>query len=390
MEFASSELVRLLPQHYFSSLYKKVDELAAQGVDVINWANGNPDLPTPPHIVEALQKAVDDPQNHGYPPFFGKRSLREAVALFYKREYGVELDPETEIAVMQGTGVGITGIPQAVLDPGDTMITANPCYPAYRVAALMARANVYEIPVFEDEGFLPDYSRVPADVAKKAKLLVLNYPNNPTGVVATRPFLEESVRFAGKHGIALLHDFAYGAFGFDGHRPISLMQIEGGKEVGIETYTLSKTYNMAGWRLGIAVGNASLIRAYRHLHSHAYSTIFGAIQDAAAAALTGPQDSVEALRQLYERRRHVLVEGLRSAGWQVRAPQGTFFAWFRVPDGYNSRTFTEALLEKADIVVAPGEGFGTNGEQYVRVNLLNSEERIREAIERVKRSGLFG
>lgn len=388
--FQPSDIVKRLPGNYFSGIDDTVSAYARQGIDVINLANGNPDRPTPEPIVEALIEAVRKKENQGYSPFYGKSSAREAVARFYAREYGVELDPDAEVAVFHGSAIGVVGIPQALLNPGDVLLTTDPCYPQYRSAAELAGARFHAIPVREENGFLPDYRTVPEEIASRVKLLMLNYPNNPTGATATREFFADSLAFAARHGFPVLNDFAYGAFGFDGRRPVSLLQLPDAKEYAVETYTLSKTYNMAGWRFGFAVGNASVIGALKHYHTHAYSTVFGAVQDAAAAALLGSQEPVRELARLYEARRDLLVRELKAIGWDVAAPQGTFFAWLRIPDSFeDSETFARLLLERAHVAVAPGRGFGEQGARYVRVNLLNEEDRIREAAERLARSGLF-
>ncbi len=389
MDFKPSNVVNELPGNYFNAMKEKIAQYRSTGIDVIDLASGNPDQPTPEHIIQALKEAIDQPENQGYPPFYGKKSTLEAISAFYKREYKVELDPETEIAVFNGSGIGIVGIPQSLLNPGDILLTADPAYPAYYAAASLARALVQTIPVYEKDGYLPDYETVPQEILRQVKLLLLNYPNNPTGAIATEEFWEQTIAFAAKQQIPVLNDFAYGAFGFDGHKPLSLLQTPGAKEYAVETYTLSKTYNMAGWRFGFAVGNASIIAALKHYHTQAYSTIFGAVQDAAAVALLGSQESVQQLGLLYEQRRDVLVHKLRSIGWNVPSPKGTFFAWFRVPEGYTSETFATQLLEEAHVAVAQGEGFGTEGRAYVRVSLVNSEERLSEAVERIARTGIF-
>ncbi|ASA19587.1 aminotransferase class I/II-fold pyridoxal phosphate-dependent enzyme [Paenibacillus donghaensis] len=383
MDFKPSTAVSELPGNYFNAMKEKIALYRSRGTDIIDLASGNPDQPTPEPIIAALKEAIDQPENQGYPPFYGKKSTLEAVAAFYKREYGVELDPETEVAIFNGSGIGLVGIPQSLLNPGDVLLTTDPSYPAYKVAASLAQASVYTMSLHEELDFLPDYEQVPAEIAARVRLLVLNYPNNPTGTLADSGFWERTLAFAAKHGIPVLNDFAYGAFGFDGHQPVSLLQTPGAKEYGVETYTLSKTYNMAGWRFGFAVGNASIIAALKHYHTQAYSTIFGAVQDAAAAALLGPQDAVKRLGALYERRRNVLVDGLHQLGWRVTAPQGSFFAWFRVPEGYTAESFASRLLEEAHVAVAQGEGFGSEGRYYVRVSLVNSEERLKEALERI-------
>ncbi|MNO30153.1 LL-diaminopimelate aminotransferase [compost metagenome] len=389
MDFQPSKIVTELPGNFFNAMKAKIALYRSRGIDVIDLASGNPDQPTPEHIVAALKEAVDKPENQGYPPFYGKSTTLEAIAAFYQREYGVELDPETEVAVFSGSGIGVVGIPQSLLNPGELLLTADPAYPAYHAAAALAGARVHTIPVYEAEGFLPDYGTVPEEIARQVRLLMLNYPNNPTGAVATADFYERTLAFAARHQFPVLNDFAYGAFGFDGHKPVSLLQQPGGKEYGIETYTASKTFNMAGWRFGFAVGNASIIAALKHYHTQAYSTVFGAVQDAAVAALLGPQEGVAELGRLYERRRDVLVARLRELGWEINAPQGTFFAWFRVPEGYTAASFAARLLDEAQVAVAEGSGFGAQGREYVRVSLVNSEDKLNEAVDRIAAAGIF-
>lgn len=389
MDFKPADVVSKLPDNYFSAMNDTIAFYRSKGIDVIDLASGSPDQPTPQHIVDALKEAVEEPLNQGYPPFYGKTSAREAVAAFYKREYNVELDPETEVAVFNGSAIGVVGLPQSLLNPGDLLLTTDPAYPPYFAAAILARAHVHTIPVFEEQRFLPDYETVPEDIARQVKLLMLNYPNNPTGAVATEDFFEKTLAFAKKYSFPVLNDFAYGAFGFDRHKPLSFLQQPEGKAYGVELYTASKTYNMAGWRFGFAVGNASVIGAFKHYHTQAYSTIFGAVQDAAIAALLGPQDGVRKLSALYEERRNFLVKRLRQIGWEVNAPKGSFFAWFKVPEGFTAESFAKVLLEEAHVAVAPGEGFGQQGRYYVRIGLVNSEERLNEAVERIAATGIF-
>lgn len=388
-EYPQSDLLKSLPGQFFAGLVKKVGETVAKGHDVINLGQGNPDQPTPEHIVRKLQTAAENPLNHKYSPFQGFRYLKEAAANFYKREYNVELDPDEEVAVLFGGKAGLVEIPQCLLNPGDGLLVPDPGYPDYLSGAALAQAKIETMPLVEQNGFLPDYSLIPQEVRENAKLMILNYPNNPTGAVATKEFFDETVSFSNTHGICVVHDFAYGAIGFDGKKPVSFLQSEGAKEIGIEIYTLSKTYNMAGWRVGFAVGNKSVISAIELLQDHMYVSLFGAVQEAAAEALNGPQDCVRELVQLYDGRREALFDGLRKIGWDADAPAGSFFAWLRVPEGFTSMEFANFLLEKAHIMVAPGIGFGQYGEGYIRVGLLASEERLREAVGRIESLGIF-
>ncbi|WHY68510.1 pyridoxal phosphate-dependent aminotransferase [Neobacillus sp. SuZ13] len=388
-QFPPSELLNSLPKQFFASLVKKVGEYISQGYDVINLGQGNPDQPTPAHIVAKLQEAAVNPLNHKYSPFQGHQYLKQAAADFYLREYGVTIDPDKEVAILFGGKAGLVEIPQCLLNPSDTILVPDPGYPDYLSGVALAKAEMFRMPLREENNFLPDYGILDRDVLDKAKLMFLNYPNNPTGAVATHEFFEETIKLANEHDICIIHDFAYGAIGFDGKKPVSFLQVQGAKEVGIEIYTLSKTYNMAGWRVGFAIGNESVISAIELLQDHLYVSLFGAVQEAAAEALIGPQDCVKELNELYERRRNVLIKGLRSLGWNVSAPKGSFFAWLKVPKGYSSTEFANILLDQAHIMVAPGIGFGEFGEGYVRVGLLSTEERLAEAVERISRLEIF-
>ncbi|MET4563549.1 aminotransferase [Lysinibacillus parviboronicapiens] len=387
MEF--SKKLQQLPTQFFAALVQKVNSALAEGRDVINLGQGNPDQPTPPHIIKALQQAAENPQHHKYSPFRGIAELRQAAADFYKREYNVDIDPNTEVAILGGTKIGLVELPLAVLNPGDYMLLPDPGYPDYLSGVVLGDVNFDVMPLFAENAFLPDYKALSDEVKARAKLLYLNYPNNPTGGTATLEFFEETARFAKEHNIIVSHDFAYGAIGFDGNKPVSFLQAAGAKDVGIEMYTLSKTFNMAGWRIGFAVGNAKIIEAINVIQDHLFCSQFPAVQQAAAIALTSSQKCAIELRATYERRRNVLVEEAQRIGWQVTAPKGSFFAWLPVPVGYTSEQFAELLLDKADIAVAAGNGFGKYGEGYVRVGLLVSEERLREAVIRIEKLNLF-
>ncbi|NRD78667.1 pyridoxal phosphate-dependent aminotransferase [Bacillus sp. BRMEA1] len=388
-QFPPSELLNSLPKQFFASLVKRVGQFIEQGCDVINLGQGNPDQPTPNHIVAKLQEAAANPENHKYSPFQGHRYLKKAAADFYEREYGVMIDPETEVAILFGGKAGLVEIPTALLNPGDTVLVPDPGYPDYWSGVALAKAEMVTMPLKEENHFLPDYAGIAPEIKDQAKLMFLNYPNNPTGAIASKEFFEETIRLANEHHICVVHDFAYGAIGFEGKKPVSFLQVNGAKEAGIEIYTLSKTYNMAGWRVGFAVGNASIIKSIELLQDHLYVSLFGAVQEAAAEALNGPQDCVKELIALYERRRNVLIDGLRSLGWNVASPEGSFFAWLKVPEGFSSEEFANLLLEKAHIMVAPGVGFGTFGEGYVRVGLLTSEDRLMEAVRRISQLEIF-
>ncbi|WP_409291959.1 pyridoxal phosphate-dependent aminotransferase [Peribacillus sp. SCS-37] len=389
LHFEKSDLLKSLPTQFFASLVAKVGAITAKGHDVINLGQGNPDMPTPAHIVQRLQKAAAVPVNHKYSPFQGYPYLKEAAAEFYKKEYGVELDPKTEIAILFGGKAGLVELPQCLLNPGGSILVPDPGYPDYWSGAAIAKVRMEYMPLLEENNFLPDYDKLSPEVLDSAGMMFLNYPNNPTGAVADRAFFENTVELAKKNSLCIVHDFAYGAIGFDGKKPLSFMQCDGARDVGIEIYTLSKTYNMAGWRVGFAVGNRSVIEAIELLQDHLYVSLFPAVQEAAAEALLSSQQCVDDLLGMYESRRQVFVGGLQKLGWDVSAPAGSFFAWLKVPEGYTSEQFANLLLEEAHVAVAPGNGFGTYGEGYVRAGLLASEERLAEAVERIKRLNIF-
>ncbi len=384
-----SKRLQQLPPQFFASLVQKVGAAVAQGRDVINLGQGNPDQPTPPHIVKALQIAAENPVTHKYSPFRGISELKEAAAAFYKREYNVDIDPLTEVAVLFGTKIGLVELPMAVLNPGDWMLLPDPGYPDYMSGVMMADVNYETLPLIAENNFLPDYNMLSEESKERAKLMYLNYPNNPTGATADLEFFNETVAFAKENGIAVSHDFAYGAIGFEGIKPVSFLQADGAKDIGIEMYTLSKTYNMAGWRVGFAVGNAQIIEALNLIQDHMFVSLFPAVQHAAVAALNDNQTCVQELVDRYEKRRNVFIDACNRIGWQVEAPQGSFFAWLPVPAGYTSQSFADKLLNEADVAVAPGNGFGEYGEGYIRVGLLVDEDRLEEAVQRISKLDIF-
>ncbi|KMM36101.1 pyridoxal phosphate-dependent aminotransferase [Guptibacillus hwajinpoensis] len=388
-QFQPSDAIKRLPEQFFAKLAGKVNRYVEAGYDIINLGQGNPDQPTPRHVIDALQAAAEKPAYHKYPPFRGQPFLKKAASEFYKREFGVDLDPETEVAVLFGGKAGLVEVSQCLLNKGDVALVPDPGYPDYWSGVAMAEADMHMMPLLEQNDFLPDYEAIPEELLSKAKLMFLNYPNNPTAAQATEAFFNETVSFANDQDLCVVHDFAYGAIGFDGERPRSFLETKGAKEVGIEIYTLSKTYNMAGWRVGFAVGNPSVVESINILQDHFYVSLFSAVQEAAAEALLGSQECVDELRATYESRRNVLINGLHDIGWDVTSPSGSFFAWLKVPDRFTSEQFADFLLDNVQIVVAPGNGFGEHGEGYVRVGLLTSEDRLKEAVERIKSLNLF-
>lgn len=384
-----SEKLKSLPTQFFANLVGKVNKAIEDGRDVINLGQGNPDQPTPKHIVQALQKAVEDPNTHKYSPFRGLLELKEAVCDFYKKEYDVDVDPAHEVAILFGTKAGLIELPMCLLNPGDLMLLPDPGYPDYLSGVVLAGVEYELFPLKAENHFLPDYNAISSDVLDAAKLLYLNYPNNPTGAVANLGFFNQTVKLAKKHEITVMHDFAYGAIGFDGKKPVSFLQADGAKDIGVEMYTLSKTYNMAGWRVGFAVGNPTIIEAINLIQDHLYVSLFPAVQKAAIAALSGDQTCVKELVARYESRRNAFVDACKQIGWDVTAPKGSFFAWLPVPDGFTSQSFADYLLDAADVAVAPGNGFGKYGEGFIRVGLLMDEARLVEAVQRIGNLGVF-
>jgi aminotransferase len=389
-DFHASQLVNDLEENLFSVLEKLAARANTPELPLVDLSSGSPDQPTPPEVVSSIQTAIADSRNHGYPSFWGKPEVRQAIADFYLRHYGVTLDPENEVAVFQGSHIGVGGIPRAVVNPGQYIISTDPCYPIYRSAARQSQAHFYGLPVDEESQFLPDFADVPDEVARNAGLVILNYPHNPTGALATPELFASALQFAQRHNVPLLHDFAYAAIGSNAQDvPLSLFSQPDAKAWGVETYTFSKTFNMAGWRFGFAVGNASIIKAFKKLHTHSYSTVFGAIQDAAITALSLPDNHLQALVAVYHQRREQVLEKLAQMHWPVREAQGTFFLWLAVPAGFSSQQFAELLLHEVHVLVAPGMGFGPGGEGYIRISLTAGDERLSLALDRIATLHLF-
>ena len=392
MHFSESNLLKQLPEQFFASLVAKVNTKVAAGEDVINLGQGNPDMPTPDYIVKAMQEATGRSADHKYSPFRGEMRFKEAIADFYRTEYGVTLDPNSEVAILAGSKIGLVELPLALMNPGETLLLPNPGYPDYLSGAVLGQVNVTRIPLKEANDFLIDYQAIPNGVSQQAKFLYMNYANNPTGAVATAQFYKDTVAFAEEHQVGIVSDFAYGAIGFDGNQPLSFLQTAGAKSVGIETYTFSKTFNMAGWRVGFAVGNADIIAALNLIQDHLFVSIFPAIQDAAIAALAQRKQRTDAVGQLqavYESRRNAFINAVRSFNWEPYVPKGAFYVLMPVPKGYTSAQFAELLLNRANVAVADASGFGDAGEGYVRVGLTITEDRLVEAANRIKALNLF-
>ncbi|MBW1897350.1 MAG: LL-diaminopimelate aminotransferase [Deltaproteobacteria bacterium] len=383
-----AERLKRLPPYLFKEIDRQKEEVRAKGIDIIDLGVGDPDIPTPPHIIEALKKAAESPANHQYPSYSGMDEFNRAVAGWYKRRFDVALDPGNEVVTLIGSKEGIAHIPLALIDPGDLALVPSPGYPVYHIGTQFAGGEPYFMDLLKENHFLPDLKAIPPDVAGKSKMMFINYPNNPTSAVATREFFESVVTFAEEHGVIVCHDAAYSEMAFDGYNPLSFLEIEGAKSVGIEFHSLSKTYNMTGWRIGFAVGHADLIGALGQIKSNIDSGAFQAIQIAGIAALEGDQTCVEEMRRTYEERRDVLVEGLQAAGLSVEKTRATFYLWIEVPRGRTSAEFAGLLLTEAGIVTTPGNGFGAAGEGYIRMALTVDRERLGEAVERIKRLGL--
>jgi len=385
MEIRKATRIEQLPPYLFAEIDRKKKEMRQKGMDLIDLGVGDPDLPTPKAIVERLKAAAEDSKNHRYPSYEGMIEFRKAIAKWYERRFGVHLDPEREVLSLIGSKEGIAHIPLAFVDPGDYVLVPSPGYPVYNVATLFAGGIPYFLPLRKERGFLPDLSEVPSSVAEKARLLFINYPNNPTAAVAERPFYEEVIAFANRYGVIVCHDAAYSEMAFDGFRPLSFLEVKGAKDVGIEFHSLSKTFNMTGWRIGFAVGHPEIIAGLGKVKTNIDSGLFQAIQEAGIEALHHFDTPLPKMIETYERRRDVMVSGLREIGLALERPKATFYLWVEVPRGYTSARFATLLLEKAGIVVTPGNGFGEAGEGFVRMALTVDETRLREAVERLKK-----
>ncbi len=385
MKFASR--IQRLPPYLFAEISRKIAEKRSQGVDVISFGIGDPDLPTPGHILESLREASLDPANHRYPETEGLPELRQAIARWYGRRFDVSLDPEREVVPLIGSKEGIGHIALCLIDPGDVALVPDPSYPVYAMGTLLAGGEAYYLPLREENGFLPDLEAVPGKVLRRARVLWLNYPNNPTGAVADIAFFERAAAFGREHGLAVLHDGPYSEVAFDGYRAPSFLEAEGAREAGIEFHSLSKSYNMTGWRIGMAAGNAEIIGALTTVKSNLDSGVPQAIQRMAIAALEGPEECIEEHNRVYQRRRDRLVAALRGLGLRVSPPKASLYVWAHVPEGSTSVEFATRLLEEAGVVVTPGIGYGPSGEGYVRLSLTVPDERLEEGVRRIEGLG---
>jgi LL-diaminopimelate aminotransferase len=374
-----------LPPYLFAEVDRRIAEKRAQGHDVISLGIGDPDLPTPAHVVRALQETAEQPANHRYPDYYGLPDLRAAVADWYQGRFGVQLDADTEVLPLIGSKEGIAHLPTAWVDPGDLVLVPDPGYPVYSIGTLLANGEVYWLPLQAERGFLPDLKAIPRDVAQRARVLWLNYPNNPTAAVAPLEFFREVVDYAWEHGILVCHDNAYSEVAYDGYRAPSFLEVDGAREIGVEFHSLSKTYNMTGWRIGMVVGNRVAIEALGRVKTNVDSGVFQAVQYAAIEALRGDQSWLEGRNQHYQRRRDAVLATLRRMGIDAPAPRASLYVWGPVPAGMKSVDFSLRLLDEAAVWLTPGVGFGPAGEGYFRISLTTPDDRLQEALARLER-----
>jgi LL-diaminopimelate aminotransferase len=375
-----------VPPYLFAELERQIAAKKREGIDVISLAIGDPDLPTPSAIVEAAAAALSYPSTHRYPTNHGTDELREAAASFYRDRFGVELDPASEVVPALGGKEAVGHIAMACLDPGDVCLSPEPGYPPYTSGPVFSSADIHYLPLTPENRFFPDLDAIPEQIAARANLLYLNYPNNPTGAVVPEGAFDRAVEFARRHDLIVVHDNAYSEVCFDGYRAPSFLETPGAKEVGAEIFSLSKGWNMTGWRCALVVGNAEVVERFRQLKANLDSGMFEALQRAAAVALTDERDFPARMSEVYSRRRDLIVEGLGKIGIAAEPPRATPYLWVRVPDGHDSASFTSLVLEEADVVVSPGPGYGESGEGFVRLSLTVSDEELEEAVRRIESS----
>lgn len=379
-----SNRIKNLPPYLFAQIDKKIDKKRAQGEDVISLGIGDPDRPTPEHIIKRMELELRNPANHRYPSYYGMSQFRQVISDWYKKRFDVDLDPDTEVLPLIGSKEGLAHIALALLDPGDISLVADPGYPVYNTGTILAGATPEFMPLLAQNDFIVDLDAIDTDTADKAKVMFLNYPNNPTGAVADKDFYAGLVEFATKHKTVVAHDFPYSEIVFDGYKATSFLELDGAKEIGVEFHSLSKTYNMTGWRIGWVAGNSSVIEALSRVKTNIDSGIFNAIQYAGIEALTGPQECVKEMCDIYQRRRDIVIDGLNNMGWNLSKTKASIYIWCPVPDGYTSASFSEHILEQAAVVVSPGSAYGPSGEGYFRISLSIEDRRLIEAIDRIK------
>jgi LL-diaminopimelate aminotransferase len=380
----TAKRIEKLPPYLFAEIDRKVGEAKARGADIISFGVGDPDLPSPPHVIEAMQKAAADPATHRYPSYTGMPEFRESIADWYQRRFDVELDANTEVQPLVGSKEGIFHLPVAFIDPGDVALIPDPGYPVYETGTILAGGEAVLLPLTAANGFRPELGAIPQDVLERARVLWLNYPSNPTAATVDKDFFTEAVAFAARNDLLLAHDAAYTEITFDGYVAPSVLEAEGAMEHVVEFHSLSKTYNMTGWRIGWVAGAPQAIEAIKRLKTNIDSGIFDAVQRAGIAALDGPQDYLEECVDRYRHRRDLLCDGLKSMGVDVEPPKGSIYVWVPVPEGHTSESYTTFLLDKADIVVAPGNGYGPSGQGFIRFSLTIADDRLEEGVERLR------
>ncbi len=380
---STAKRIENLPPYLFAEIDRKIAAKRAEGVDVISLGIGDPIEPTPPHIIDVLIKEASNPENHRYPSYYGLPSFRQAISDWYKRRFNLSFDPETQILPLIGSKEGVAHISVAYVDPGDIVLVPDPGYPVYNSGTILAGGKSYFMPLLAENNFLPDLDAIPEDVAKRAKLMFLNYPNNPTGAAAGPGFFEKVVSFAKKYEILVAHDFPYSEITYDGYEAPSFLSTPGAVDVGVEFHSLSKTYNMTGWRIGWVLGNAEAIEALSRVKSNIDSGIFNAIQKAGIVALEGPQSCVKDMCDIYARRRSIVISAFEKMGLEVTPCTGTIFVWAKVPPGHTSASFAELVLDKAGVVISPGAAYGPSGEGYIRVTLAVRDDELKAALDRM-------
>lgn len=385
MEFTPAERLKKLPPYLFIEIDKKKKAAIEKGVDIISLGIGDPDLATPDFIIEALYKAAKDKVNHQYPLGTGLPKFREAVAKWYDRRFSVKLEPKDEVVALIGSKEGIGHLPIGILNPGDVCLVPSPGYPVYHAGTLFAGAESYFMPLLEKNSFLPDLDAIPVNVLKKAKLIWTNSPNNPTSALAGKDFYSKVVEFAKKYNVIVANDAAYTELYYDGKKPISFLEVPGAKEVGVEFHSLSKTFNMTGWRVGFAVGNKSVLKALADVKGNLDSGVFNPVQIAGIAALEAPDSVTDNIRRIYQERRDLFANGLKKMGWKFNIPQAAFYLWVKVPNGMTSADWCGKLLDEAGIVATPGNGFGSEGEGFFRMTLTVDKARLEEALQRLSK-----
>lgn len=383
-----ADRLKAIPPYVFAEIGKKARALAQTGVDVINLGIGAPDQPTPRHVVDAMHEAIEKPVNHQYPPFGGTPQFKEAAAQWSNKRFGINIEADTEVTTLIGCKEGLHHLLLAYIGTGDIALIPDPAYPVYKTSTELAGGTPYFMPLLPENKFLPDLDAIPDSVAKKAKILLINYPNNPTAGIADLAFFEKAVEFCKKHDILLCHDNAYSEMTFDGYKAPSILQVKGAKDIAIELHTMSKTYNMAGWRLGFAIGNKTAIANLAKIKSNVDTDVFTAVQVAGIAGLNGPRDHIDHCNKLYEERRDLAVKELKQLGWDVEPVKATFYMWLPTPKGMGSEEFSTLMLNTAGIVVPPGNAYGPGGEGFFRISLCVSKERLQEAFERMAKHSI--